>query len=102
MGRLLPAGHGFEFICFLLETRWGIPLFCFLCGTIVSWLLNGGWVTFIVACIVAPLTVLLFSVTLLFCSSYIGASGPSDWDEYITVKDPAMKKNITRRKFQLM
>jgi len=101
MGRYLPAGHGFEFICFLLETKWGIPAFCAMCGVVVSWMLKGGWICFLISAIICPILVLLFSVAILFCGSYIDAGGQADWTDYIEIKDPALKAAYKGKKIPM-
>jgi len=98
MKRLIPAGHGFEFICFLLETRWGIPTFCFLSGTIIAWFLKGGWITFILGGIFAPIIVLISSTVLMYSISQMDAGGYSNWDEFIEVKDETLKKQYYKKK----
>lgn len=89
---IFKAGHGFEFICFLLETKWGVPVFCFWCGSFIAWVLSGGWITFVLGAIFAPILVLLSCIAILFCCSYIGTGGPADWDEFIEIKDEEIRK----------
>jgi len=96
-----PAGHGFEFICFLLETRWGIPAFCLLNGVIVSWLFNGGWILFLVGSVISPVLILLSSILVLFLSSYAEAGGNADWTPYLEIKDEAMKKKYAGKKIPM-
>jgi len=96
-----PAGHGFEFICFLLETRWGVPCFSLLNGVFFSWFLNGGWLTFILGSVISPVLILLSSVGVLFFSSLSEAGGNADWTEYLEIKDKAMKKKYHGKKIPM-
>jgi len=103
MKRLLPAGHGFEFICFLLETWWGIPMLCLFSGIFVSWMTSGGYVIFFLGSIFGPLFVLFCSVTLLFSiSHYQGTgTGSADWSEYIKIKDERLRKKYEGKKIPM-
>lgn len=76
-------------------------MFCFINGVTISWILNCGWLGFLLASVLAPIFILLVSVTLLFFCSKIGAAGHADWSEYLVIKDPELKKQYLGKKIPM-
>lgn len=101
MTRLLPAGYGFEFVCFLLESRWALPLGCVVSAIICQWATSCGWLGFFVGGTIIPMLTILIATFMLFISSHIGAGGPADWEEWIDVKDQSLKEKYHEKKIPM-
>lgn len=86
------GGYGLEFIFFLLENSFAIPMWIAVCGIIFSWFNGGGWISMIVGCVLLPGTIAVTFWISLVVSSYLQASpGKENWEDYIEIKDAGIK-----------
>jgi len=101
MTRFFPAGYGFEFICFILESRWAIFVGCLMSAIICQWITSCGWLGFFLGGTIIPMLTILVATFLLYLGSHIGAGGPADWEDWIDVKDQSLKKKYHKKKIPM-